>query len=143
MLLSQWWLSPAEKAGLARSQEFRSTGLGYFQEQATKPQTLGYTLPDSPVGLLAWIYEKLVAWSDKYPWDDDKGPFPHAYLDLDILVFAPGPAVSLPIYHQLSPEDGVTLPSVFDVVPTIPLRFSYFPGEPFKYPRKYFDLPYV
>lgn len=42
-------------------------------EQATQPQTLGYSLADSPVGLLAWIYEKLVAWSDSYPWDDDEG----------------------------------------------------------------------
>lgn len=42
-------------------------------EQATKPQTLGYSLTDSPVGLLAWIYEKLVEWSDSYPWTDDEG----------------------------------------------------------------------
>lgn len=42
-------------------------------EQATKPQTLGYSLADSPVGLLAWIYEKLVSWSDSYPWTDDEG----------------------------------------------------------------------
>lgn len=41
--------------------------------QRTKPQTIGYSLADSPVGLLAWIYEKLVAWTDKYPWDDDEG----------------------------------------------------------------------
>ena len=37
------------------------------------PQTLGYSLADSPVGLLAWIYEKLVTWTDEYPWDDDEG----------------------------------------------------------------------
>jgi hypothetical protein len=42
-------------------------------EQATQPQTLGYGLADSPVGLLAWIYEKLVNWTDSYPWDDDEG----------------------------------------------------------------------
>ena len=48
-------------------------GRGYFQEQATKPQTLAYSLADSPVGLLAWIYEKLVTWTDKYPWTEDEG----------------------------------------------------------------------
>lgn len=42
-------------------------------EQATKPQTIGYSLADSPVGLLAWIYEKLVSWTDDYPWTDDEG----------------------------------------------------------------------
>ena len=48
-------------------------GHGYFEEQATQPQTLGYGLADSPVGLLGWIYEKLVHWTDSYPWTDDEG----------------------------------------------------------------------
>ncbi|KAJ7106276.1 Alpha/Beta hydrolase protein [Mycena epipterygia] len=133
MLLSQWWLSPEEKARLARAQKFRSTGIAYSQAQATKPQTLGYTLADSPAGLLAWIYEKLVGWSDNYPWDDDE-----VLTWISIYWFSrAGPAASLRIYYELGPEDGVTLPSVFDVLPTIPLGFSYFPGEPFKYPRNW------
>ena len=41
--------------------------------QSTKPQTIGYSFADSPVGLLAWIYEKLVKASDNYPWSDDEG----------------------------------------------------------------------
>ena len=60
---------------MERTHEFRSTGSGYSHEQATQPQTLGYSMADSPVGLLAWIYEKLVSWSDSYPWDDDEGRF--------------------------------------------------------------------
>ena len=67
--------SASEKAGLARSAAFNNYGRGYSTEQSTKPQTLGYSLSDSPVGLLAWIYEKLVDWSDKYPWADDEGPY--------------------------------------------------------------------
>ena len=51
----------------------RKKGLGYFKEQSTQPQTLGYSLADSPAGLLAWIYEKLVNWTDGYPWTDDEG----------------------------------------------------------------------
>ncbi len=49
------------------------TGTGYSAIQATMPQTLSYALTDSPVGLLAWIYEKLVFWSDAYDWGDDEG----------------------------------------------------------------------
>jgi hypothetical protein len=45
---------------------------GYFKEQATKPQTLAYSLHDSPVGLPSWIYEKLHDWTDSYPWTDDQ-----------------------------------------------------------------------
>ena len=41
--------------------------------QCTQPQTIGYSLADSPVGLLAWIYEKLHNWTDSYPWEDDEG----------------------------------------------------------------------
>lgn len=53
----------------------RQKGRGYAIEQCTKPQTLGYGLADSPVALLAWMYEKLVSWTDKYPWTDDEGTF--------------------------------------------------------------------
>lgn len=73
MLSHLLFSSATEKEGLERTLAFRSTGGGYFQEQSTKPQTLGYGLADSPVGLLAWIYEKLVSWTDDYPWDDDEG----------------------------------------------------------------------
>ena len=52
---------------------FTKEGNGYLKEQSTQPQTLGYSLADSPSGLLAWIYEKLVNWSDSYPWTDDEG----------------------------------------------------------------------
>lgn len=65
--------TPAEKAKLARSKLFQEQGTGYSKEQSTQPQTLGYSLADSPVGLLAWIYEKLVNWTDGYPWEDDEG----------------------------------------------------------------------
>lgn len=73
MILPLLWLSPAQKAGLERSQQVQNTGLGYLREQSTKPQTLGYALADSPAGLLAWVYEKLVNWTDAYAWTDDEG----------------------------------------------------------------------
>jgi pimeloyl-ACP methyl ester carboxylesterase len=61
-----------EKKGLARTRWFRERGMGYNNLQSTKPQTLGYALTDSPVALLAWIYEKLHDWTDSYPWTDDE-----------------------------------------------------------------------
>jgi epoxide hydrolase len=53
-----------EQQELARLAQSRLTSTGYYVQQATKPQTLGIGLQDSPVGLLAWIAEKLQAWSD-------------------------------------------------------------------------------
>ena len=65
-----------ETAQATASACFLQQGTGYSCEQATRPQTLGYGLADSPVGLLAWIYEKLVDWSENYPWTDDEGMCP-------------------------------------------------------------------
>ena len=58
---------------MERTQWFESEGFGYFIQQQTNPQTINYSLADSPVGLLAWIYEKLVGWSDDYAFTDDEG----------------------------------------------------------------------
>jgi hypothetical protein len=57
-------LSEEEVARLAESYAFQKTETGYFRLQATKPQSLGYGLHDSPVGLAAWILEKFHTWSD-------------------------------------------------------------------------------
>jgi len=56
-------LTPAEKVRLARLNTYLTDGNGYFQIQATRPQTLAYGLTDSPVGQLAWIVEKFQAWT--------------------------------------------------------------------------------
>jgi len=53
----------AEKLRLERRNNFMADGYGYFQIQATRPQTLAYGLTDSPAGQLAWIVEKFKEWS--------------------------------------------------------------------------------
>ncbi|KAK5047216.1 hypothetical protein LTR84_006738 [Exophiala bonariae] len=65
-------LTEADVAGLQRAGEFMTEGMGYYKQLSTKPRTIGFSLCDSPVGLLAWIYEKLHDWSDDYPWTDDE-----------------------------------------------------------------------
>jgi pimeloyl-ACP methyl ester carboxylesterase len=57
-------LTPDEQAYLSASQRWQMTEGAYALEQATKPHTLAVALGDSPAGLLAWIVEKLRAWSD-------------------------------------------------------------------------------
>ena len=52
-------LTDDERAALADLDERRRTGSGYAAIQATRPQTIGYSLTDSPAGLCAWITEKL------------------------------------------------------------------------------------
>ena len=49
--------SEKERAALEALATFRATGFGYFLEQATRPQTIGYALLDSPVALAAWMLD--------------------------------------------------------------------------------------
>jgi pimeloyl-ACP methyl ester carboxylesterase len=57
-------LTPAERAALADLERSGREESGYSEQQATRPQTLGYGLVDSPAGLCAWIVEKFRAWTD-------------------------------------------------------------------------------
>jgi epoxide hydrolase len=57
-------LTATEKERLQRLQNFLAEGNGYFQIQATRPQTLSYALTDSPAGQLAWIVEKFKEWTN-------------------------------------------------------------------------------
>jgi epoxide hydrolase len=57
-------MTDREKAALARIGWYQEKDTGYSIQQATRPQTLGYGLADSPVGQMAWILEKFHGWSD-------------------------------------------------------------------------------
>ena len=57
-------LTDAEQRALERLAEHREQGTGYSTQQATRPQTLGYGLTDSPAGQLGWILEKFATWAD-------------------------------------------------------------------------------
>ncbi|EMD33630.1 hypothetical protein CERSUDRAFT_117746 [Gelatoporia subvermispora B] len=108
-----------ERAGIERGKWFQKYGRGYFEEQSTRPQTLGYSLADSPVGLLAWIYEKLVEWTDEYPWEDDE-----VLTWVSIYWFSrAGPAASVRIYCERVRAE------YHDWWSPIPLGISFFPKE--------------
>ncbi len=57
-------LTPQEQAILDKMTQWSKHERGYSEEQSTKPQTLGYSLVDSPVGQAMWIYEKFKGWTD-------------------------------------------------------------------------------
>ncbi|KAF5315439.1 hypothetical protein D9619_007362 [Psilocybe cf. subviscida] len=126
----------AEKAGLERSKWFAEKSFGYYKVQSTKPQTLGYSFADSPVSVLAWIYEKLVIWTDSYPWDDDE-----VLTWISIYWFSrAGPAASVRIYYEatqtaLGSELG---PFSQDYATSIPQGNSYFPKELVVLPKRWY-----
>jgi epoxide hydrolase len=57
-------LTEREQEALAAAKRYQDDDSGYFKQQSTKPQTVGYALDDSPAGLAAWIGEKFRTWTD-------------------------------------------------------------------------------
>ncbi|MFJ3937128.1 epoxide hydrolase family protein [Streptomyces parvus] len=57
-------LTEAERVWTEETHHFWRHHAAYAKQQATRPQTIGYALVDSPVGLLAWILDKFAEWSD-------------------------------------------------------------------------------
>ncbi|MCB1747274.1 MAG: epoxide hydrolase [Gammaproteobacteria bacterium] len=56
--------TPQEQRALDGLAYYRQWDAGYSKQQATRPQTIGYALTDSPLGQAAWILEKFWAWTD-------------------------------------------------------------------------------
>jgi hypothetical protein len=56
-------LSPEEQAAYEQMHTLYTKGSGYALMMVTRPQTLGYSLADSPVGLAAWCYDKYADWT--------------------------------------------------------------------------------
>lgn len=140
--------SAREKQDLRRREWFLEDGFGYNLIQRTKPQTVGYALADSPIALLAWIYEvstpcsqshlhahialqKLHDWTDSYPWTDDE-----ILTWISIYYFSTaGPAASVRIYYEATHWDRANPPKTIinrDIVSNwipIPLGLGFFPKE--------------
>jgi pimeloyl-ACP methyl ester carboxylesterase len=57
-------LTEAEQAALATFNDYMQHDSGYSKQQSTRPQTIGYSLVDSPAGQCAWILEKFWSWTD-------------------------------------------------------------------------------
>lgn len=94
--------SPRNKSYLATTRSYITDGNAYLKQQETRPQTLGYGLHDSPVALLAWIYDKLHLWTDEYPWSDEE-----ILTWVSVYQFSvAGPAASVRIYFEAAKADG-------------------------------------
>ncbi|KAH8671981.1 putative epoxide hydrolase [Tricladium varicosporioides] len=116
-----------ERDGFARTGWFGKEGQGYLIEQATKPQTLAYALNDSPVALLAWIYEKLHDWTDSYAWTDDE-----ILTWISIYTFSTaGPGAAHRIYYEfMHPgSNSVTREDLQRWIPNVKLGLAYNPRE--------------
>lgn len=118
------WFTKPEMDGLSRLGWYLKEWSGYLVEQSTKPLTMGYSLADSPVGLLAWIYEKLKDWTDEYPWTDDE-----ILTWVSIYQFSKaGPAASVQIYYETRHAKNADTKKSMAYI-SVPLGISSFPRD--------------
>ena len=117
-------LSSTELAGLGRTEWFSKEGNGYYKKQGTKPQTVGYFMADSPVGLLGWLLELLHDWTDDYHWTDDE-----ILTWISISYFSrAGPAAPSYLYYAIEHAE-ISPFTVAQKYSAVPLGISRFPQD--------------
>jgi len=116
---------------------------GYRTQQATKPQTLSYAMMDSPVGVAAWIIEKMRSWSD-IKNDDIESVYSKDILLSNIMVYLVTKTFNTAswIYYGRREEGGRLLPKK-DLPIKVPTAVALFPKEYLKWaPRSYVERIY-
>ena len=136
-----------ERAAAAALATFRQSGFGYFLEQATRPQTIGYALLDSPVALAGWMldhdtdaYEKITrAFVDGQP---SGGLTRDHILDNITLYWLTGTGASAArSYWEAGRAQALAAGQPHPEV-KLPAGFTTFPGEIFRAPRSWVEKGY-
>jgi pimeloyl-ACP methyl ester carboxylesterase len=109
---------------------------GYRTQQATKPQTLSYGMMDSPVGIAAWIIEKMYSWSDLKDGDIESA-YSKDTLLANIMVYIVTKTFNTAswIYYGRREEGGRFFPNDFKKI-EIPTAAAIFPAEMSEWPPK-------
>jgi pimeloyl-ACP methyl ester carboxylesterase len=139
-----------EKAANAAMDEFRAGGFGYFLEQATRPQTIGYALLDSPIALATWLidhdtdaYYKIAS---AFVDDEPSGNLTRDHiLDNITLYWLTGTGESAArSYWEGGPNypQGPAPASPPPTTVTVPFGFTTFPGEIWRTPRTWVEAIY-
>jgi pimeloyl-ACP methyl ester carboxylesterase len=139
--------SDGERAAHEALAAFRMDGFGYFLEQSTRPQTIGYSLLDSPVGLAAWMldhdtdsyYKISRAFVDGEPVGDLTRDH---ILDNITLYWLTGIGASAARWYW---ETGKAVARAAGQAPpavSLPVGFTTFPGEIFPAPRSWVEKVY-
>lgn len=141
--------SEPERTAAAAFATFREDGFGYFLEMATRPQTIGYSLLDSPVGLAAWLldhdtdsYYKI---SRAFVDGEPVGNLTRDHiLDNITLYWLTGTADSAArSYWEDARALAASLASGQAPPPvTVPVGFTTFPGEIWASPRSWVEAVY-
>jgi pimeloyl-ACP methyl ester carboxylesterase len=139
--------SEQERAAADALATFRTSGFGYFLEQATRPQTIGYALLDSPVALAAWMldhdtdsYEKISrAFVDGQP----AGQLTRDHIvDNVTLYWLTGTGASAARSYWESGRAAALAAGKAPPEVSLPVGFTTFPGEIWRSPRSWVEKAY-
>ncbi|KXP07999.1 alpha/beta fold hydrolase [Tsukamurella tyrosinosolvens] len=129
-------LSQVERAWAAETADFWANRAGYAKQQATRPQTIGYALVDSPVGLLAWILDKFAEWSDTEAGPFETIPRDRILDDVTLYWLTRSGASAARIYA----ESHASLDPALRV--DVPAAITIYPRDIEKYPRPWSEQRY-
>ena len=129
-------LSPEEKIAFDGMDALYKKGSGYALMMVTRPQTLGYSLADSPVGLIAWFYDKFADWTYS-GGDPEKVLTRDEMLDDITLYWLTNTGTSS---AQLYWENNANNFNAVDI--SIPAAITVFPGEIYRAPRSWAERAY-
>jgi pimeloyl-ACP methyl ester carboxylesterase len=136
-----------ERAALEALGTFRASGFGYFLEQATRPQTIGYALLDSPVALAAWLldhdtdsyYKISSAFVDGEPVGELT---PDSIIDNITLYWLTGTGASAARSYWESGRATALAAGHAPPEVSLPVGFTTFPDEIFQAPRSWVEHSY-
>ena len=125
-----------EKNWLYKFEKDQEVEDGYRTQQATKPQTLSYAMMDSPVGVAAWILEKMHSWSD-LKTDDIESVYSKDTLLANIMIYILTKSFNTSswIYYGRREEGGRFFPKNFRKIKT-PTAVAIFPKEMSEWPPR-------
>jgi microsomal epoxide hydrolase len=125
----------AEKRWMQRAVVTRMTETGYLMLQSTKPQSLGFAMMDSPMGVAAWFAEKYCGWSDLTRGAVDP-PFPmDTLLDTIMIYLSTRSFLSATwIYRGMALEGGFTIPEGRRI--EVPTGVASFPHDNLAFPPR-------
>jgi pimeloyl-ACP methyl ester carboxylesterase len=136
-----------EKATAAQIAVFRATGFGYFLEQATRPQTIGYALLDSPVALAAWMLDhdtdSYLKISEAFVHKQPAGNLTRDNILDNITVYwLTGTGASAARSYWESGQAQAKAAGQAPPPMALPFAFTTFPGEIWRTPRSWVEKAY-
>ncbi|HKH91836.1 MAG TPA: epoxide hydrolase [Gemmatimonadaceae bacterium] len=127
--------SAAEKAAYAGLDIFYNKGFGYAEMMNTRPQTLGYALADSPVGMAAFFYEKFSTWTHT-GGEPEKVLTRDEMLDNITLYWLTNTGASSSRSYWDAAQGGGGPFTRFEIT-KVPVAVTVFPGEIYQAPRSW------